>query len=121
MKFSAGQIAQFLGGRVEGDPEVSVSTVSKIEEGKVGSLAFLANPKYGKYLYETEASIVLINDDLEITCEVKPTLIRVPNAYESFASLLEMVSQTRPQKVGVDMQAYVSPSAVLGENVYVGT
>jgi UDP-3-O-[3-hydroxymyristoyl] glucosamine N-acyltransferase len=80
MKFKAGTIAEFLKGQVEGDPEVEVTNISKIEEGKPGTLAFLANPKYEKYIYETEASIVLVNKDFKATGKINATLVRVENA-----------------------------------------
>lgn len=120
MKFSAAQIAQFLGGQVEGNPEVEVSNISKIEEGSSGTLAFLANPKYEKYIYETQASVVLVNKDFVAAENVPATIIRVESAYQAFASLLEMVSQARPQKTGVDKSAFVAESAKIGENVYIG-
>ncbi len=120
MEFSAAQIAQVLAGQIEGDSEVKVSNISKIEEGTPGTLAFLANPKYEKFIYETQASIVLVNKDFVAAQDIPATLIRVENAYQAFASLLEMVSQARPQKTGVDQTAYIAQSAQIGENVYVG-
>ena len=98
MKFTARQIADFLQGTIEGNETVSVNNVSKIEEGKPGTLAFLANPKYEKYIYDTEASIVLISKDLKLEKEVKATLIRVKDAYEAFAGLLDLYEQSKPKK-----------------------
>jgi len=120
MEFKAGMIAGFLHGTVEGDPEVTVSTFAKIEEGHIGALSFLANPKYEKYLYETASSIVIINKTLELERPVKCVLIRVDDAYQSFASLLEFYSQTQQKKSGLEEQVYVANSATLGENVFVG-
>ena len=120
MKFSAAQIAQFLGGKIEGNPEVEVSNIAKIEEGSPGTLAFLANPKYEKFIYETKSSIILVNNDFVAAEEISATLIRVENAYQAFASLLEMVSQSRPQKTGIDQTAFIAESAKIGENVYIG-
>ncbi|MDL2220969.1 UDP-3-O-(3-hydroxymyristoyl)glucosamine N-acyltransferase [Parabacteroides sp. OttesenSCG-928-N08] len=120
MEFSARQIADVLSGTVEGNPEVKVSTFSKIEEGKPGSLSFLANPKYEQYIYHTEASIVLVNQDFAATGEVKTTLVRVPNAYAALATLLQMVEQMKPKKSGIASTAFISSSATTGEALYVG-
>jgi UDP-3-O-[3-hydroxymyristoyl] glucosamine N-acyltransferase len=120
MEFKAQSIADFLGGTVEGDANVTVSDVAKIEEGKPGTLAFLANPKYNKYLYETEASIVIVNQDMELEAVVKATLIRVPDAYKAFASLLELYQQAKGNKSGIENPSFIEPSATLGTDIYVG-
>lgn len=120
MEFKAQSIADFLAGTVDGDPNATVTDVSKIEEGKPGTLAFLANPKYNKYLYETEASIVIVNQDLELEAEVKATLIRVPDAYKAFASLLELYQQAKGNKSGIENPSFIDATAVVGSNVYVG-
>lgn len=120
MKFTAEQIAGFLNGTVDGDPGTTVENVSKIEEGCSGTLAFLANPKYEKYIYETEASIVLINQDLKLDRPVKATLIRVKDAYQAFASLLVMYEQAKPRKTGIHEQSSISPSAGIGTEPYIG-
>ena len=120
MEFTAKMIADFLKGRVEGNPDVKVSNISKIEEGTPGTITFLANPKYEKYIYDTEASIVIVNDSFAPERPVKTTLVRVPDAYQALASLLELQSKMKPQKSGVDSLAFVHPSAKIGENVYIG-
>lgn len=120
MEFKAQIIADFLGGTVEGDVDVTVTSVSKIEEGKPGTLAFLSNPKYNKFLYETDASIVLVNQDLELEAEVKATLIRVPDAYKGFASLLELYQQAKGNKSGIENPSFVDPTATLGNDIYLG-
>jgi UDP-3-O-[3-hydroxymyristoyl] glucosamine N-acyltransferase len=120
MEFNAQSIADFLGGTVEGDANVCVSDVAKIEEGKAGKLAFLANPKYNKYIYETEASIVIINQDFELEGEVKATLIRVPDAYKAFASLLELVQAAKGSKSGIENPSFIDSSATIGDDVYIG-
>jgi len=120
MEFKAQSIADFLGGKIEGDGTVSVSDVAKIEEGKPGTLAFLANPKYNKYLYETEASVVIVNMDLELESEVKATLIRVPDAYKAFASLLELYQQAKGSKTGIENPSFVDATANVGSEIYVG-
>lgn len=119
MEFTAQAIAEFLKGRVEGNPEVKVNNVAKIEEATPGTLAFLANPKYAKYLYTTQASIVLINNDYELEKDVNVTLIRVENAYESFAKLLELAEQARPVKQGISPLAYIDENAKIGDGVYI--
>ena len=120
MEFKAQSIADFLGGTVEGNPDAVVSDVAKIEEGRPGTLAFLSNPKYNKYLYETEASIVIVNQTLELEAEVKATLIRVPDAYKAFASLLELYQQAKGNKSGIENPSFIDPTATLGKDNYVG-
>jgi UDP-3-O-[3-hydroxymyristoyl] glucosamine N-acyltransferase len=120
MEFTAEQIAGFLEGKIEGNPAARVNDVSKIEEGKPGTLAFLANPKYEKYIYDTEATIVLINNDLALEKEVKATLIRVNDAYEAFASLLDLYEQSKPKKTGISPNTSIAGSAICGENLYAG-
>jgi UDP-3-O-[3-hydroxymyristoyl] glucosamine N-acyltransferase len=120
MQFTAKQIAEFIGGRVEGNEETTISTFAKIEEATEGAITFLSNPKYTSYIYDTKASIVLINDDLELEHPVEPTLIRVPNAYECVAKLMQMYAASLPKKTGVDPLAFVSKTAEIGKDVYVG-
>ena len=119
MEFTAKAIAEFLQGEVVGDADVKVNNVAKIEEATPGTLAFLANPKYNKYLYTTEASIVLINKDMELEKDVSATLIKVENAYESFAKLLELAEQAKPVKQGISELAYIEDSAKIGDGVYI--
>jgi len=120
MEFTAQQIAAFLKGNIEGDENVSVTNVSKIEEGRPGTLAFLANPKYQKYIYDTEASIVLINEDLELEKKVKATLIRVKDAYEAFANLLDLYEQSIPGKTGISSNSSIASTAKTGKDLYIG-
>jgi UDP-3-O-[3-hydroxymyristoyl] glucosamine N-acyltransferase len=120
MEFTAKMIADFLKGTLEGNPDETVTNISRIEEGKKGSLAFLANPKYEKYLYSTEASIVLINKDLKLVKKVSSTLVRVEDAYQAFASLLNLYTSSLPQKVGVDANSFVSETATYGKDCYIG-
>ena len=120
MEFTAKQIAELIGGRVEGDENATVNTFAKIEEGKKGAISFLSNPKYTHYLYSTESSIVLVNDDLELEQEVKATLIRVKNAYESVAKLLQIYDSIKPRKTGIDPLASVAASAKIGKDVFIG-
>ena len=120
MEFTAKQIADFIGGRVEGNENAVVNTFAKIEEGKEGAITFLSNPKYTQYIYETKASIVLINEDVELEHPVSATLIRVKNAYECVAKLMQMYAATIPQKKGIDSLAFVSQSAQIGKDVYIG-
>ena len=120
MEFTAQQIAQFVEGRVEGDPNAAVNTFAKIEEGRAGAISFLSNPKYTHYIYETESSIVLVDETVQLEHPVKATLIRVKNAYECVAKLLQMYAAAQPKKTGIDSLAFIHPSAKIGENCYIG-
>ena len=120
MEFTAKQIAEFVGGRIEGNENAAIHTFSKIEEGREGAISFLSNPKYTHYLYDTKSTIVLINEDVQLEKPVTPTLIRVKNAYECVAKLLQLYESMKPKKTGVDALAFVSPSAKIGQDVYIG-
>jgi UDP-3-O-[3-hydroxymyristoyl] glucosamine N-acyltransferase len=120
MEFTAKQIADYIGGRVEGNEQTTIHTFAKIEEGKEGAITFLSNPKYTQYIYDTKASIVLVNEDLVLEKPVTTTLIRVKNAYECVAKLMQMYAAMQPKKTGIDSQAFVSPSAKIGKDVYIG-
>lgn len=120
MEFSARQIADFIQGKVEGDENATVHTFAKIEEGAPGAISFLSNPKYTHYIYTTESSIVLVNEDLELNQPVKATLIRVKNAYECVAKLLQLYQSAQPKKKGIHPQAFVSPTAKVGNDCYIG-
>lgn len=120
MEFTAAAIAEFLKGEITGDPEIKVNTIAKIEEGHEGALSFLANPKYEHYIYSTGSSVVLVNRDFVPSAPVKATLIRVSNAYESFASLMTLADQSRPRKKGVHPSAVIEKSARIGKDVYIG-
>ncbi len=120
MQFSAQQIAGILNGSIEGNQDVSVSTLSKIEEGKPGSISFLANPAYTQYIYNTNATLVIVNSDFVATAPISATLIRVESAAAAFAKLLEMYNQVKLNKTGVSKQAYIAESATIGENIYAG-
>ena len=119
MEFTAKSIAEFLKGEIVGNPEVKVNNVAKIEEAESGTLAFLANLKYAKYLYTTNASIVLINKDFELEKNVSTTLIKVDNAYESFAKLLELAEQAKLVEQGTSSLAFIDESAKIGNGVYI--
>lgn len=119
MEFKVAQIAEMLSATVEGNPDVIINSVCKIEEEKPGGLTFLANPKYTHYIYETEASAVLVNNDFVAEKPVKATLIRTENAYLAVAKLMEVYQQMRKKKVGISERAYVSSSAKIGKNVYI--
>jgi UDP-3-O-[3-hydroxymyristoyl] glucosamine N-acyltransferase len=120
MNFTAQVIAEFLQGKIDGDPEVAIHDVAKIEEGRPGSLSFLANPKYEKYIYNSRSSIIIVNNDFKPEKEVSATLIRVENAYEAFAALLNLYEQNKPRKNGISKLASVSDSAQLGSRLYIG-
>lgn len=120
MEFKALNIAEFLHGTIEGDENVSVNNVSKIEDGKPGTLAFLSNPKYERYIYQTEASIVLVKNEFKPEHKVKATLIRVEDPYQAFAALLDLYEQAKQLKNGVEQPSFIDPSAKLGNDVYFG-
>jgi UDP-3-O-[3-hydroxymyristoyl] glucosamine N-acyltransferase len=121
MQFSAAQIAMMTGGKTEGDETVSVDSFGKIEEAREGQLAFLANPKYEEFLYSTGASIIIVNDALELKQPVNATLIRVPDAYSAFAALLDKYQQLQTQQMtGIEEPAYIHATAKMGDNVFIG-
>jgi UDP-3-O-[3-hydroxymyristoyl] glucosamine N-acyltransferase len=121
MEFTAQQIADFLKGTVVGDPATKVNNFSRIEEGTPGTITFLANPKYEHFIYETKASIVLVNESFSPTSEIATTLIRVSNAYTSLALLLNLVQRSKTPKNGIDTSSFIARTALIGENCYVGT
>ena len=114
------QIADYLKGTVEGDGALKVSELSKIEEGRPGTLTFLSNPKYTQYIYTTQASACLVNNDFVAEQSLTTTLIRVDNAYECLAKLLTLVDSFKPKKQGISAKSDIHETAKLGENVYVG-
>ena len=120
MEFSAKTIAKLINGKIEGNKDVAISSVSKIEEGKEGTLSFLANPKYSKYIYDTKASIIIVNKDFKPDKKVNTTLIRVDNAYTAFAKLLEYYSQQKEDKTGMDKLAYIAFTSKIGTDCYIG-
>lgn len=119
MEFTAKQIAELIQGKVEGNENASINSFAKIEEGKTGAISFLSNPKYTHYIYDTESSVVLIDESLKLEREVPCTLIRVKNAYEAVAQLLQMYESMKPKKTGIDPLAFVSPKATTGEKCYI--
>jgi UDP-3-O-[3-hydroxymyristoyl] glucosamine N-acyltransferase len=120
MEFTAKQIADFLGGTVDGDENASVHTFAKIEEGVPGALSFLSNVKYTQYLYSTKSSIILVNKDFKPEQPVSATLVRVDNAYEALAKLMSLYASMKPAKTGISSLASVSEKARIGNNVYIG-
>ena len=120
MEFTAKQIADLIQGKVEGNEQATVYTFAKIEEGVSGAISFLSNPKYTHYIYETKSSVVLVNEDVVFEKPVSTTLIRVKNAYESVAKLLQYYESMKPRKSGVDPLASISPKATIGQDVYIG-
>ena len=122
MQFTALQIATLIKGKIEGDPEAKVSQVAKIEEATDGCLSFVANPKYEEFLYESKASIIIVNESLQLEQPVTTTLIRVKDAYSAFAFLLEKYNEimSRSGKHGIEQPSYVSKTASMGKDVYIG-
>ena len=120
MEFTVQQIADYLNGVVEGDSTLKLSELSKIEEGRPGTLTFLSNPKYTQYIYKTEASACLVNKDVVAEGPLSVTLIRVDNAYECLAKLLALVESVKPKKRGISAKSDIDETAKLGSDVYVG-
>ncbi len=121
MQFSASQIAQLINGSIEGNAEVTVSSFGKIEEAQTGQLAFLANPKYEEFLYTTKASVIIINQALILKRALTATIIRVPDAYTAFATLLDMYQQMQVQQLsGIQEPSYIHSSVSLAEDVFIG-
>lgn len=120
MKFTAKQIAEILEGEVVGDENTEVNQLSKIEEGKNGSLTFLSNPKYTEYIYTTKASIAIVNNNFLPEKEIETTLIKVPDAYKAFSKLLEFYNEVKMNKSGIETPSHISESSTIGENLYLG-
>lgn len=122
MQFTATQIAAIIGADIEGKASEAITGFAKIEEGKAGMLSFIANPKYEHYLYTTASSVIIVNQSLVLTQPVKATLLRVPDAYAAFATLMEMYNKivNSTVKKGVEQPAFVDETATLGSDVYIG-
>ena len=120
MKFKAKQIAEILEGKVEGNPEAEVSELAKIEEGSEGSLTFLSNPKYNSFLYTTNASVTIVNENFEVEQPVNTTLIKVKDAYKAFSTLLEYYNQIKLNKSGIENPSFIAESATYGDGLYLG-
>lgn len=120
MEFSAKQIADFIQGRVIGDPEAKVHTFAKIEESVPGAISFLSSPKYAHYLSETKATIVLVDESIPVQKPESTTLILVKNARDCVARLLQLYESVKPKKTGISELAFIAPSAKIGANAYVG-
>lgn len=120
MKFKASQIAEILEGDIVGNPNEEVSKLAKIEEGTKGSLTFLANPKYTQYIYNTKASITIVNKDFVPESSIDTTLIKVDDAYKSFSRLLEYYNQIKMNKTGIEQPCFIADSASYKDNVYIG-
>lgn len=117
---TAQEISTLLNGKMEGNPDVKVIMPSKIEEGREGSISFIANGKYAHHIYSTQVSVVIVNEDFVLEKKIKPTIIRVKDAYSSFIKILEKFYQGNENKQGIEKQVFIAESAVLGKNIYVG-
>lgn len=121
MHFTANQIASLVNGIVEGDGNIAVSTIAKIEEGHPGAISFLANPKYTHFIYETRSSIVLVRKDFIADRPIKATLIRVDDPYVTVAYLLDMVAKmTEPSYEGIEQPSFIAPGVEIPEGCYIG-
>ena len=121
MKFTAAQIAEILDGEIIGNPNAVVFKLSKIEEGTVGSLTFLANPKYVNFIYTTKATVTIVNNNFEPESEITTTLIKVEDAYSSFSKILEYYNQVKLMKSGIEQPSVISENVTYGENLYLGS
>lgn len=120
MEYTAKEIADILKGEIEGDPDVKIKGFSKIDESEKGTISFIANPKYTKFIYNTEASAVLVNKDFNPTSDVNSTLIKVDNAYHAFAKLLTMEDKSKIEEEGISELATIKDSAEIGFDAYIG-
>ncbi|WP_207533547.1 UDP-3-O-(3-hydroxymyristoyl)glucosamine N-acyltransferase [Desertivirga arenae] len=120
MQFTAQQIGSLLNGSVDGNPEVTVNKLGKIEDAEEGALSFLANPKYEQFLYDTKASAVIVNESFIPTAPVHTTLIKVKDAYSAFSVLLEAYNSFKLNKVGIEEPSFIHPTAKIGKDVYIG-
>lgn len=120
MELTPKEIAAFIGGRVEGDDSVRISSFAKIEEATPGSITFIANPKYAHHIYDTKASAVLVSDDFEFEGEVAPVLIRVPNPYVALAELMNAMQKSKEQPRGIESPAFIDEGVEVADDCYVG-
>lgn len=120
MEYSAREIAALVNGTIEGYPDVKVSSLSKIEEGKPHTLSFMGNPKYEEYIYNTQASVVIVNRNFQPSKPVSATLIRVDDAYQAFAKLLEAYNSKNSSQHGIEQPSFIAADVTLGSDVYVG-
>lgn len=121
LQFTASQIAQLIQGKVEGDPAIAVHSFGKIEEAVSGQLSFLANPKYEEHIYQTQASIIIVNDSFQPREKIKATLIRVADAYSSFATLLTKYQEFRSQQLtGIEQPSFIAASVQVASDTYIG-
>jgi len=120
MEFTAKAIAEFLKGEIEGDPELVINNVSKIEEGEKGTLTFLANPKYTEHAYTTKASIIIVNKSFLPKKKIKATLIKVDDAYQAIASLLQLRESMKPKKIGIHSKSWMEESSKAGKDLFLG-
>ncbi|MDA3883684.1 MAG: UDP-3-O-(3-hydroxymyristoyl)glucosamine N-acyltransferase [Bacteroidales bacterium] len=119
MEFTIKQIADFLQGDIEGGDSIKINNLAKIEQGETGTLSFLANPKYTQYIYTCKSSAVIVNKDFKPEQEIAATLIRVDDAYSSFAKMLTLFSEQKPPK-GISRKTKIHRSAKIGKNVFIG-
>jgi UDP-3-O-[3-hydroxymyristoyl] glucosamine N-acyltransferase len=120
MKFKVGEIARLIGATVDGDAEVLITALGKIEEGRPGDLTFFANPKYEPYLYTTQASAIIVPDSFQPKSPIGATLLRSADPYSAFTALLQKVTEFLQDKKGIESPSFISPSASIGEDVYIG-
>jgi UDP-3-O-[3-hydroxymyristoyl] glucosamine N-acyltransferase len=120
MNFTAQEVANIIGGTIEGNPHAKVNSVAKIEDGCIGNLCFLANEKYKKHIYTTDASVIIVDNSFNLSKKIKATLIKVDDAYSSFSQLLEVYNKMKFNKSGLSEKADISNKTIIGDDVYIG-
>ena len=120
MEFTISKIAEMLNGEVIGNPKIRINQLTKIEEGCEHSLSFLSNPKYTEYIYKTKSSAVIVNKDFVPHQKINTTLIKVKDAYTSFAQLLKIVEDIQKKREGIEQPCFIDETAIIDENIYIG-
>ncbi len=120
MEFTAKTISEIIKGEIVGNPDAAINDFSKIDEGRAGTLSFLANSKYENFIYNTDSSIVIVNKDFKPEKKLNCTIIKVENPYFAFASLLELKDNARPKKTGIEDEVHIADTAKLGSNLFIG-
>ena len=120
MKFTAQQIADLLNGNIEGNGNIEVRSVAKIEDGCHGDLCFLANEKYTPFIYSTNASVVIVNNSFTPDKNINATLIKVEDAYSSFSKLLQVYNKMKFNKIGLSDKADINTNTTIGNDAYIG-
>ena len=120
MKLKAQEVADLVGGIVDGNKKSTITKLSKIENGDNKSLSFLGNPKYNEYIYKSKASIIIVDKRFELKQPITSTLIRVDDPKIAFSLLLDHFNGQNLSKNGIDPSSSLDSSAKYGSNLYLG-